>query len=165
MFHQTLYTSMCIFHTMSWNMIARTWMTTCVSLHTPHLVISSYAWCNQVMYITWKTVDFTVGGCKSSICILENTTQTNITHHCTYYTQIYRVWLEDCLQRELALLFTLHLLTSSSIDANTTIIWQSIPANQTCNLESLGESGTQRSVSNHKWISKMRFTSQHCAYL
>jgi hypothetical protein len=86
------------------------------------------------------------------------------THHCIHYTQIYKLWLDDCLQRELALHFTLCLLTSTSTDANRTVMWCCILLSQTCVLVRLGENRRHHSVSYHEQISNMGFTCSYCAH-
>jgi hypothetical protein len=89
---------------------------------------------------------------------------THRTHHCIYYIKTYKVWLEDCLQMELALHFTLCLFTSTCADANTTVMWWCILPNQTLNLSSVCENWRCPSVSHHEQIPKMRFTCPNCAY-
>jgi hypothetical protein len=93
-----------------------------------------------------------------------NTTTTHNTHHCIYYTQEYKMRLENCLQRERSLHFTVCLVTSTSTDGNRTLMWWCILPNHTCNLESLGKISRLPSVSHHKWIFKTRFTLQHTFY-
>jgi hypothetical protein len=100
---------------------------------------------------------------------------THSKHHCIYYTQNCKVWLNDCHQRELALYFTICLLTHTSTDAKRTVMWWCILPNHAYILESLGENGILHSSSLHKLIYKIRFTcsygmhydtisTHHCAY-
>jgi hypothetical protein len=129
---------------MPWNMNARiTSMTTSLSLYTPsYLVISTYYWCKQDIYIRWETEDSIVGVCKSwNSYILENST-THSTHHCIYYT----------------LHITFHRFQSTYTDANRAVMWWYTLPNERYNLEGLGENSRLHSVLHHKWNSRMRFT-------
>jgi hypothetical protein len=69
-----------------------------------------------------------------------------------------------CLQRQLALHFTVCHLTSTSIGANRTVMRWCILAIQAFTLEMLGETGRLRSVSHHNWIAKMWFTCPCCTH-
>jgi hypothetical protein len=62
---------------------------------------------------------------------------THSTHYCIYYTREYIVILENCLQRELTLHFTVSLVRSTSTVANRTLMWSWILPNHTWNLEVL----------------------------
>jgi hypothetical protein len=84
--HHTLYTSLFMFYTIPWNMIATvTSMTACVSLYTPpYLVISTYFWSKKDIFIRLETVDSIEGEWKScNTYILENS--TTHTEHITVY--------------------------------------------------------------------------------
>jgi hypothetical protein len=74
----------------------------------------------------WKEIKFNVLLQQYTTLLL---TSLYVTH----------VWLVECFQRELALHFTAYLLTDSSTDVNTTVMWWSILPNKTHILESLGE--------------------------
>jgi hypothetical protein len=90
--------------------------------------------------------------------------KTHSTHHCIYYTQTYKMRFQICLQRELALHFTVYLLTSTSTDANRAVMQWCIIPNHICNLESFGKIGRLPSLSNHKKISKTIFTCPYCTH-
>jgi hypothetical protein len=171
MFLHTLYTSMCIFYTMSWSMIANIIsMTTCVSHNTP-------TYYKQLLLMQARYV-YTIANCWFHCGWIEiltlhswkHYTHIHRTHQCIYYTQIYKLWLEDCLQRVLPHHFThtlsLSLLTSTSTDANTTVIhvWCCILHNQICSLESLGENRIHHSLTHRNRISNMRFICPYCAH-
>lgn len=72
--------------------------------------------------------------------------------------------LEKCLHKELALHFTVYLVTSTSTDVKRTGIWWRILPNQTCDVESLSGNGCLCWVSHHQLISKMRFPCPNCTH-
>jgi hypothetical protein len=96
---------------------------------------------------------------------LKTIKHTPHTQHCIYYyTENCKESLVICLQRQLALHFTVCNLRSTSTGAKKTVIRWHILASQTFNLERLGEHGRLRSVSHHNWISKMGFTCPCCTH-
>jgi hypothetical protein len=142
-----------MFYTLSLNKVARiTSMTTCVSLCTPpfykHLLLmpGRYRMC-----IRWKTLPLWVNGnlCSNFFKTVQHTQHTslNILQEC-------KVRLENCLQRQLSLHFTVCLVTSTSTDTKRTIMWSYILPNHTRNLESFGKISWFTSVFHHKLISK-----------
>jgi hypothetical protein len=64
----------------------------------------------------------------------------------------------ECLQRQLALHFTVCLLTNSSSDVNTTAKWWCILPNRTCIFGSLGENDGLHSILITKSFLKTRFS-------
>jgi hypothetical protein len=60
----------------------------------------------------------------------------SIQHQCICYRQ---VRLVECLGRDFGLHLTCCLLTNSSTEVNSTVVYRYILDNKTCNLESLGE--------------------------
>jgi hypothetical protein len=75
--------------------------------------------------------------------------QHHSTLHCIYCTQKRKRILENCLQRELTLHFTVCLFTSTSTVANRTVIWWCTLPKHTCNLEGFGIISRVLSVSHH----------------
>jgi hypothetical protein len=109
----------------------------------------------------WHIVHWLVAEWKSDSTFLYNSTPHCFLHHCICYTQ---VWMVEFLQREIALHSTACLLTNTSTDVNTTVMWWWISPNKTCILESLGENVGLHLVILTKRFLKIRlsFPTHNC---
>jgi hypothetical protein len=64
-------------------------------------VISIYSWCKQdIYYIRWETLESVWVNANLNSTFLK-TQHTQHTHHCIYYTQNYKVRLQNWLQENL----------------------------------------------------------------
>jgi hypothetical protein len=163
MLQHSVYTSLSMFYTMPLNSTARiTSMITCVSLCTPHsykhllLMQAKYVHKWDILNPLWVIEDL----------IFLITQQHHTTHHSIFYTQNYKISSDNCFQRLFALQFTVYHLTSTSTDANRTVIWWCILPKHICKIESLGICSRLRSVLHQNVIHTFLFyTVRHTFYI